>query len=196
MPGFSVQEESKKAILAIWIMVRYLPIELHTPYVLMALGNQIGKTVALDVRKTSLASHVCICVEVNLSRELPVTIEVNSLHYEVTFENTHIFFPIMKQKKILEKNWTSNDQSMNFTIYLNASPFLDSNLKFPPSSPHTVLNDINMKSKKDNTTIPSANNGVLILNAFNTHPPSNPGPNRQNLGELLGNLEKPKLVAS
>lgn len=51
----------------------------------------MGKTVALDIRNTSVASQVRLCVEMNLDRELPTFIEVNSRRYEVIFGNTHIF---------------------------------------------------------------------------------------------------------
>lgn len=76
---------------AIWANIEFFPIEFHTTEILIALGNAIGKTVALDARKTSSANQVRLCVDMNLAKELPTSIQVNSCHYEVTFENTHLF---------------------------------------------------------------------------------------------------------
>lgn len=56
---------------AIWTMIKFLPIEYHTPDILIDLGNSIGKTVALDVGRSSYAFQVRICIEVDLSTKLP-----------------------------------------------------------------------------------------------------------------------------
>lgn len=90
-PTFDVLEESKKLITSIWLNTKFLPIELHIPEILIALGNSLGRTVALDARNTSHAHQVRICSEVDLSLQLPDSIWVNKRQYQVTFENTFTF---------------------------------------------------------------------------------------------------------
>lgn len=69
-PEFSVKKESRNLVSAIEVTIKFLLIKFHTLKILIALGNKLGKTVALDARKSSLASHVCLCFEVNLSKKL------------------------------------------------------------------------------------------------------------------------------
>lgn len=100
------QIESKNVVTAIWVTIYYLPIEYHSPEILIALGNKIGKTVALDDRNSSIARCVHLCVEINLSKALPAFVEVNSRQYEVIFENTHFFFPILNFQNVFsQKNY-------------------------------------------------------------------------------------------
>lgn len=96
VPNFSAKNETKSVVTTIWISINYLPIMYHSPEILIALGNKIGKIVALHGRNSSIASRVHLCIEINLSRALPTLVEVNSHQYEVIFENTHIFFPVLK----------------------------------------------------------------------------------------------------
>lgn len=77
----------------IWVRLPFLPIELHSPKILIDIGNLIGTTVALDARNSANLQAVFarICIEVNLSANLPSEIWINNRRQEVIFENS-VFF--------------------------------------------------------------------------------------------------------
>lgn len=58
VPNFSAKNETNSFITAIWVIINYLPIEYQSPEILIALGNKIVKTIALDGRNSTTASRV------------------------------------------------------------------------------------------------------------------------------------------
>lgn len=60
------------------------------PESIIALGNVLGKTIALDARRLKV-SQVRICIEIDLNSILSSQIMINHRNYIVNYENIHIF---------------------------------------------------------------------------------------------------------
>lgn len=185
-------------VTAIWATIKYLPIEYHHPEILIALGNKMGKTLALDRRNSTHASRTRICVEMDLSQSLPTFVKVNSHEYEVTFENIHCFFPLMNFKKVsLEKSaeFTTVHSMHHYSASLAYSKISKISNSNPNDLSEQVITSQSMNCKINqncHTSIPSTNSKLLMLGRAENQLPNNRGSNLKNIGESspnLGNLD-------
>lgn len=67
-PNFKPGKETPEKITTIWNKLPMLPIKYHSPQTLIAIGNLIGRTVALDASKvnTFQATATRICIEADI----------------------------------------------------------------------------------------------------------------------------------
>lgn len=86
-PNFGPKKEKEKMVTTTWARLPFLPIELDSPKLLVE--NLIWTTVALDARNSAYmqATYARICIEVNLSANLPSEIWVNNRSQKVIYKN-------------------------------------------------------------------------------------------------------------
>lgn len=129
---FRVDKELPAMVTTVWINISHLPIEQHNPETLIALGNLLGKTIALNARSLNKASQVHICIETDLNYSLPSQIMANLRKYIVNYEILHIFYslfspPLLHNRhKHMALRWPENPIN---------SAFQNSNL-----SSHSLMN--------------------------------------------------------
>lgn len=168
VPFFSPTYASTSIITSIWINLPYLPFELQCPKALICIGNNLGKIIALDpspFSKNKFSKRLCI--EINLSFDLPKNILINDFNQQIIFENIYAYNPLIseiKNTKLLSPNnslppllptptfpFNSNlnlHKKAPFQKYQNKSFFPGKNtLKSP--SPKNVI--------RSNKTLPSIN---------------------------------------
>lgn len=92
IPDFSAEVEANSKSMAVWINIKFLPIEYHALIILQGIENLIGKTLAIQTKRDGHAYQVCICVSINLSLNLTNQIRINDRIYLLNYKNLHMFF--------------------------------------------------------------------------------------------------------
>lgn len=91
MPNFDPVKESEKMVTTLWMTIKHISVEFHTPQILIEIGNAVGKAEALDTQNANQSYEVRIYTEVDLSTLLPQKIAVYGRHFQVWFKISHIF---------------------------------------------------------------------------------------------------------
>lgn len=97
-PNFVLSKALAQIVTTIWIRLPLLPVEYHEPQILIAIGNLLGKTVALDATRANSyqATSARICIEMDISKFLPSVISLNGLSQEVIYEQLSFFTESLK----------------------------------------------------------------------------------------------------
>lgn len=124
-PNLRAQSLANSMITAIWIKLPLLPIEYHSPQLLISINNLIEKTVALDASKSKTLelNSTRICVEINIQSELPGMIFINNCYQEVINEILSFFPLIFLDHPLLLQNSTT------LQLYQNTIPITHLNGK-------------------------------------------------------------------
>lgn len=100
---FVAREEASSRVTAIWVTIRDLPNEYHTPDTLIRLRNLLGKIIALDARNIYQIFQVRICVELNIDFNLPNHILVDNKSFKINFENLFLFEPLYSSSPVFRQ---------------------------------------------------------------------------------------------
>ncbi|KAL4321119.1 hypothetical protein AHAS_Ahas14G0078600 [Arachis hypogaea] len=80
--------------IATWVRLPGLPIEYYEKHFLGKVGDQIGKTLKVDMStaKQSRGKFARLCIEIDLGRPLDASYIVNGKTYYVEYEGLHMIY--------------------------------------------------------------------------------------------------------
>ncbi|OMO69660.1 hypothetical protein COLO4_28969 [Corchorus olitorius] len=88
VPNFRASTNQLPATMAIWVQLPELPVEYYDPVVLQQISSMIGTPIKADVHTnaTSRTQYARICVEVELGKTLPSSIDIEGTTQHVGYE--------------------------------------------------------------------------------------------------------------
>ncbi|KAF7844395.1 reverse transcriptase [Senna tora] len=88
IPCFNPSNALQEVFSPVWIKMNNLPIEFFNPKVLVRIGNAVGSFLGMDepTHSLTLARYARICVLIDLRKQIPPFIELNSFTQELIVE--------------------------------------------------------------------------------------------------------------
>ncbi|KAF7801271.1 reverse transcriptase [Senna tora] len=88
IPCFNPSNALQEVFSPVWIKMNNLPIEFFNPKVLVRIGNAVGSFLGMDepTHSLTLARYAHICVLIDLRKQIPPFIELNSFTQELIVE--------------------------------------------------------------------------------------------------------------